>query len=544
MAAAQSANTLNSHHLSRYREILGVAVRFGLSDFVENLGRGRLFLPRITPRSLRAALTELGPAFIKLGQMLSDREELLTEPFRRELALLRDQVSPFAADLAIREIEAEFGAPVAAIFVEFDPSPLAAGSIGQVHRARLRDGTDVAVKVQRPGIADALARDSDIIRHLSATLPGQFDLGDRATALIAEFLEVIRLELDYTREADQLERFAWQCEHEDGVRVPRPIRDASGQRILTMTWVAGTKVCEAGALPAGVDRKEAARRLGKCVLRQIFAFGYFHGDPHAANLFLTDDHNIGFYDLGLVGELSREERESLTAFVLGLLEQDAVAATFAVEAFASPGPNQDLRKSVSELMEKYFRQPSAGTPVHRLLGDILRITARHEVRLPGGFYLALKALATLDSTVRKLDPEFDLASLALPVLRRAMPKPPLRLDSADAFDIGLDALEQLRKLPAALAVLIRQLTDGGFRVRLEQRELDNAVARCESAANRISASLFAGAIALGGLLIAGLAAAARVVSLPQAVAGGIVIIIGSMLVLWLLTRIMAIGRRP
>lgn len=544
-AGAHLANPVNSWHLGRYREILKVAVRFGLSDFVENLGRGRLSAPRITPESLRAALTELGPAFIKLGQMLADREELLAQPFRRELALLRDQVPAFAADAAVGVIESEFGAPITTIFARFEPVPLAAGSIGQVHRARLLNGADVAVKVQRPDIVETLARDSDIIRHLSEAISGQPGPCDRAAALISDFLSAIQLELDYIREADQLERFAWQCEHEADVRVPRPIREACGPRVLTMTWVEGTKVCEAAAL-AGVDRKAAARRFGRCILRQVFAFGYFHGDPHPANLFIQSNHHIGFYDLGLTGEFTRPERESFAAFVLGLLEQDAAAATAAVCEFAAsadPATVYELRNAVSDLMARYFRPPFSGTQVHRLLGDILKITARHELRLPVSFYLALKALVAVDSAGRKLDPDFDLAPLALPILRRARPRASLPLDSAEAFDIGLDALDHLRKLPAALASSIRQLNEGQLRIQFEHRGLDEVCARYESAANRIGASLFAGAVALGGLLIAGLAMAARVVSPAQAAIAGSATVIAALFLLWLLTRIMAIRRR-
>jgi ubiquinone biosynthesis protein len=314
-----------------------------------------------------------------------------------------------------------------------------------------------------------------------------------------------------------------------------------------MTWLEGTKVSESGKLPSDVDRKAAARRFGNCVLRQIFAFGYFHGDPHAANLFIQNNQNIGFYDLGLVGELSRPERESFTAFVLSLLEQDAAAATAALGEFAASADAADpyaLRNAISQLMARHFHQPPAGTEAHRLIGDILRITARHDLRLPAGYYLALKALLTLDSAGRKLDPDFDLAQLALPVLRRAKPRAAaLHLDSADAFDIGLDALDHLRRLPAALSSSIRQLNDGQLRIQFEHRGLDDVCARYESATNRVSASLFAGAVALGGFLIAGLAVAARVMTLAQAAMAAGATIVASLFLLWLLTRIMAIGRR-
>lgn len=531
------ASALSSGHLSRYREILSILMRFGLSDFVENLGRGRITAPRISPAAARTALASLGPAFIKLGQILSTREELLPQQFRDELAKLQDQVPPFPVAFVNDLIVSELGAGIETVFARFEPEPLASGSIGQVHRAALPDGTEVVVKVQRPGIDEALARDSAIIRHLSDALSGQPKIGDRAARLVSEFLEATESELDYAREADQLERFAWQFEHEPGVRVPRPVREFCTRRVLTMTYVEGTKLSRAADLPSGLDRAGTARRLCRNVLKQVFAFGYFHGDPHPSNVFVQPCGSIGFYDLGLIGELSRAERESLAALLLGLLEQDADAALEALTSLTRVQPPSDLhelRDDISRLMVKYFQRASTARPVHRLLAEILDITSRHGLVLPNGFYLAFKVLATIDTLARGLDPEFDLAELALPALRRAKPSRSLaQIEPADALDLSLDALAQLRGLPAALRTTFGQLNQGQLRIQFEHRGLDEALTRYEDAGSRLSAGMLASSIALGCLGIVGLAVSSRLLDLRQAAwaAAAIVLISTSLLLL-------------
>jgi ubiquinone biosynthesis protein len=533
---ARVAGSLNSWQLNRYREILGVLVRFGLSDFLENIGRGQVGLPRVSPGALRGALVELGPAFIKLGQILSTREELLPPAFREELARLQDQVPPFSLEVAAGVIEAELGLTLAKAFRRFDADPIAAGSIGQVHHACLHDGTEVAVKVQRPGIEEILARDAVIIRHLGEALGGQPKVGDCAAQLVSDFIAATESELDYGREADQLERFAWQFEHEPGVRIPRLIREYSSRRVLTMTYVPGAKLSQSEHLTG--DRAAIARRLGSNVLKQVFAFGYFHGDPHPANVFVQSGDIIGFYDLGLIGELSRTERESLSGLLLGLLEQDTDAALAALMSLHSSKIDDltALRADVTRLMTTYFRRDSPVIDVRSLLGQILRITARHGLTLPSGFYLAFKVLATVDTVGRRLDSQFDLPSLALPILRRAKPsRPSAQVDASEALDIGLEALGQLRGLPAALKSTFDQLHRGELRIQFEHSGSEAAVAR--QAANRISAALVASATILGSMGLVGFALSKGILNLRQAALAGAVIVVLCVALLLLFVRL-------
>lgn len=536
--ADQKPGILHSRNLGRYREVLGVLMRYGLTEAVENLAHGRIVSPRVSPAAVRDALCELGPAFIKLGQLLSSRSELLSRPFRDELAKLQDQVTPFSYEIARTVIESELGAPVGSLFQKIDPVPLASGSIGQVHMAWLLDGTGVVIKVQRPGLEDALATDAGIIRQLFGRLDKNPEMGDRASRLISDFLDCTKTELDYTREAAHLDRFAWQFEHDAKIRVPRLIRSHSTGRVLTMTYIPGQKLAEiTGITPSG---KNAAHLLANTLLKQIFAYGFFHGDPHAANVVVAPDDSIGFYDFGLVGELSIAERECVANLLLALLEQEPEAATDALIQLAEPSARADLhalRRDMSAFTIKYFRQSSADIPVHRLLEDVLQMTAKHHLILPSGFYLVFKVLATLESVGRKLDPAFDLATLSLPILRssRSLP-PPERVDAASLFETGVETLKQLHGLPLALRNTFHQLSQGQLQIQFEHRGLEDVAMCYDRAGMRLGSVLFVSILTLGGYGILCCLILARIVALREAIIAGIALACISALLVFALNR--------
>jgi ubiquinone biosynthesis protein len=541
--AERKPGILHSRNLGRYREVLGVLMRYGLTEVVENLAHGRLASPRISPGAIRDALCELGPAFIKLGQLLSSRNELLSEPFREELAKLQDQVTPFSFEIAREVIESELGAPVGELFERIDSVPIASGSIGQVHRARLPDGTEVVIKVQRPGLEDLLATDSAIIRQLFGRFGSNPEMGDSASRLISDFLDCIQTELDYAREAAHLDRFAWQFEHDAKIRVPRLIGSHSTHRVLTMTYVQGLKLAEiAGVTTAG---KNAVRVLASTILKQIFAYGFFHGDPHAANVVVAQDESIGFYDFGLVGELSIGERECAANLLLALLEQQPEAATDALIQLAEPSGHADLhalRSDMTAFTAKYFRQSAADVPVHRLLDDILQMTARHHLILPSGFYLVFKVLATLESVGRKLDPAFDLAVLSLPILRRSRSSAPLeQVDAAKFFEVGVETLKQLHGLPLALRNTFHQLSQGQLRIQFEHRGLEDAAFCYDRAGMRLGSVLFVSLLTLGGYGVICCLILARMIVWREAMIAAVVLACASALLVFVLNR--TIGHR-
>jgi len=540
--AEQKPGILHSRNLGRYREVLGVLMRYGLTEVVENLAHGRIVSPRISPVSVRDALCELGPAFIKLGQLLSARSELLSQPFREELAKLQDQVTPFPFEIAQGVIESELNALIADRFRNIDPTPIATGSIGQVHRARLFDSTEVVIKVQRPGIEEMLAMDAAIIQQLFGRFGSNPEMGDRASRLISDFLDNIQTELDYRHEADHLDRFAWQYESDTTILIPCPIRSHSTRHVLTMTYVPGLKLREIqGFIPAG---KNTAKFLGNTILKQIFAYGFFHGDPHAANVVIAPDESLGFYDFGLVGELSIAERESAANFLLALIEQKPEAATDALILLAKSSEHADLhalRHEMSGFTMKYFCHAAPEVPVHHLLDDILKMTAEHHLILPANFYLVFKVLTTLESVGKKLDPAFDLVALSLPVLERSKSSPPLeQVDASRFFEVGIETLKQLHGLPLALRNTFHQLSQGQMRIQVEHRGLEDAALFYDRAGKRLGSILFVSILTLCGFGIICSLILARTIATREAMIAGAVLACASTLLVYLLNRMLGV----
>jgi ubiquinone biosynthesis protein len=538
--AEQKPGIFDARNLERYREVLGVLMRYGMTEIAENLVHGRIVSPRISPVAVRQALCELGPAFVKLGQLLSSRNEFLSPPFREELSKLQDNVTPFSFDIVQTVIESELGAPIGQLFLRIDSVSIASGSIGQVHRAWLPDGKDVVVKVQRPGLDETLTTDSSIIGQWIQRFDSNPEMGDRASRLVSDFLACIQAELDYTLEGANLDRFSWQFEHDPRIRVPRLIRSHSTRRVLTMTYVDGLKLSEIkGITPAG---QTAARLVANSILKQIFAYGFFHGDPHAANIVVTRDDSIGFYDFGLVGELSISERECAANLLLALLEQQPDAATDALIRLAEPAGHAELhslRHDMSAFTAKYFRLPASEVPVRRLLDDILQITAKHHLILPRGFYLVFKVLATVESVGRQLSPDFDLAALSLPVLRRSKPAPQLEpLDAARFLEVGTETLRQLHGLPQALRNSFRQLSEGQLRIQFEHRGLEEVTLCYDRAGLRLGSVLFVSIATLGGFGVICCLILARLIAWRPAAIAAIALACASGLLVFVLNRTM------
>ena len=531
--AEQISGILDARSRARYRGVLAILMRYGLSEAIENLAHGRIS-PRVSAKAIRNALCELGPAFIKFGQMLSTRDELLSKPFRDELARLQDEATPFPFAAAKGVIEQELGAEIGTLFERIEATPIASGSIGQVHRAWLKDGTEVVVKVQQKGLEEMLHCDTAIIQQLILRLGNTGDKGDSASRLVSDFLNDVQSELDYELEANNLDRFAWQFECDPTIRVPRVIRTHSARHVLTTTYEAGTKLAD---LPAYTPTaKSAAHAFVKTLLRQIFCFGFFHGDPHADNVIVSADGSIGFYDLGLAGELCVPERECMNTLFFALLQQDGdTTTTSLIELAGSTGvlDATSLREDLRQFIAKHRQTYAASAPITRLLADILQITAKHRLTLPRGFYLAFKVLATADSVGKKLDPGIDLVKIALPLLRQNQAIVIPQATASHPFPAaGPEALWQFQDLSSALRTTFTQLTQGELKLQFEHLGLEGAARSYDRANSRLTLILFVGFLTLGGYGVICCSILAKLATLRQAiVAAAALALISSSLVL-------------
>ncbi len=381
------------------------------------------------PERLRQTVERLGPTFVKAGQMLALRPDYVPLEYAEALRGLHTQAAPFAAEDAVRIVEAELGAPLGSLYTEFCEQPFAAASLAQVHQARLPDGRRVAVKVQRPGITGHVHRDLALLATLAGRLErhGPGLMAFRPSEAVAELADYTRRELDFRREARTAERLRDLLADDARIVIPAVVRERSSARVLTTEFLAGLAPAPAAELRrAGLDPAAGLRAAATAMLRQVFEFGLFHADPHPGNVLFLPGNRIGFIDFGMHGRLGAGERRRIALIFLALIEGDYEAIGGQLLRLSEFAPGADpagFRSAVAESIEDWFGDRSADVPVARLLLHQLALGARHGVVFPRGLMLLGRALVNLEATARIIEPRFDLAELArplLPELRQAL----------------------------------------------------------------------------------------------------------------------------
>jgi ubiquinone biosynthesis protein len=519
--AKQPAGGTGAGRRQREREIAHALGRHGLRSLEGILGfeqhgaHGDSDLERsgaaaVPARELRVALEELGPTFMKLGQLLSTREDLLPPAYARELAKLQDAAPPAPAD-AIREtIESELPGGVAASFAEFEPQPLAAGSVGEAHAAVLHDGTRVVVKVRRPGVVELIERDLEIIGNLAARASRRSAAAAAldVIGLSQEFAAELRGQLDYVREACNAERFAANFAGETGVHIPRVFWELSSSRVITLERLEGMKITDLAALQtAGVDRRELAQNAALTVGKMVFTDGFFHGDPHPGNFFVEADGRLGIIDFGIVGSLDEGLRATLRRILLALDRRDPDRLAAALIAVQGPSGRVDrvaLRDDLASLIDGYVGRGAGELGVGGLIRSLLDVVRRHRLRIPRDLSLLLRTVLLEEGIVAGLDREFHLVEALGPYVRRHLftgVTVPALLDRLQ--DAGVDLVELASDLPSQLRRALNVLDDGGFDVHLRASELEPLMSRAERLGNRIALSVLAAALIDAGTQLLG-----------------------------------------
>jgi predicted unusual protein kinase regulating ubiquinone biosynthesis (AarF/ABC1/UbiB family) len=413
------ALSLKPAHLKRYKDIAGLLLKYGRGDLVQRSGieleRDEATEPSGDgkPEELAADLERLGPTYIKLGQLLSTRPELLPPSYIEALTRLQDQVEPFAFEEVERIVTEELGVRLSKGFGSFDPEPLAAASLGQVHRATLRDGRPVVVKVQRPGIGPVILDDLDAIEEIAILLDERTEAGQRYQfrTMVTEFRKSLLNELDYRKEAQNLTTLADNVREFERIVVPRPVDDYTTARVLTMDFVEGQKITSLSPVTLlGVDGEQLADELLRAYLKQILVDGFFHADPHPGNVFLTTDHRIALLDLGMVARIAPRMQQQMLQVVLAVAEgRGDETADFALkigqptEAFDEPA----FRRRVAEMVAEHHGARVEEIQVGLAVMNISRIAAETGVRLAPELTLLGKTLLNLDGVGRTLAPKFD-----------------------------------------------------------------------------------------------------------------------------------------
>lgn len=498
-------------HLNRSRQIAGALLTHGW-DFLRNnkehtgsTTSGAVANAR--PVHLRLALEELGTTFIKLGQILSTRADLLPPEYLAELTKLQDSAPPVPFE-AIREtLVSELGQPIENVFAEFDTQPLAAASIGQAHAATLPDGTEVVVKIRRPGVVESVNEDLEILKELAATASRHLEFADRydLPGLVEEFSQTLRAELDYIREGHSAERFAENFAGDPGIHVPRVIWDATTSRVLTLERIRGIKINDLESLDKqGTDRRWLAQYATNVVLKMVCEDGFFHADPHPGNFFIEQNGTIGLIDFGMVGVLDERTQELLADLLIAINHQDADRL---VDIFLDLGVTRKrvdralVRRDIERLLSIYWGLPLGELKVAALLDDVFSIMRQHQMHLPSNLALLLKTVIMIEGLGLNLDPDFRLTTSLTPyterlVLRQYSPFRWVRSfgrASLEFAKLGVELPQQLRRIVSAAE-------DGNLEIGMRPEGFGPVIDRLERIANRIVLGVIAAAF-INGLAV-------------------------------------------
>jgi len=511
-------------HLQRYRQILMVLFKYGFGDLVTSLKIEQYFdigLQMISSkrrgkietlsRAERARMTleELGPTFVKMGQILSTRPDLLPVDFIHELAKLQDNVPTFPFSDVKKVIESELQRPLEDIFQKFDETPLAAASIGQVHRARLDDGEEVAVKVQRPDIRKIIEVDMEIILHIAMLMEKYVEGLDihSPTQIVKEFARTLEKEIDYTIEASHMERFSWQFTNDMTIYVPKVYREATTSLVLTMEYIDGVKVSDVDISEnEDLDRKEIARRGAELIMKQIFIHGFFHADPHPGNIFILPNNIICYLDFGMMGRVNRQTRDKFIDLVTAVIHRDeakTVDILLKLTCWEKEPDRNALTKEMAEFIDQHFFRPLKELDLVKLLHQILEITSHYHLRLQTDLFLMLKALSTVHGLGRSLDPDFDMTEHIAPFIRRIkLERLYPRRVVGDFMDSGMEFVNLVQEIPRDLREILTQFKQGKIKIEFEHRGLENMLRTHDRISNRLSFAIVLASLVVGSSLIA------------------------------------------
>jgi ubiquinone biosynthesis protein len=504
---------VRSGNLRRFSQIGRVLARHGFG-FVFDVRRERrekkglqeFLAPNFGVR-LRRSLDDLGPTFVKFGQLLSTRSDILPEGVLFELQKLQDTVRPMPAGAAQAIIERELGAPVEEVFAAFDPDPLGSASIGQVHRAVLRGGRIVAVKVQRPEAPGRVEADLELMREFAGFLDRRF--GRRifvdVRGLVAEFETVIRRELDYTAEAANARRFAVNFA-DTPVVIPEVYLELSTSRVLTLRYLEGTRFRDIRPLRlAPSERRRVASMGADAIFKMAFEDGFFHGDPHPGNLILTPDGDLALLDFGMVGYMSRGDIEALSRLFIAVVQRDAAAALRGLESLGvryAPEVRGDLERDLREFLNKYSGLSVGEVTLGQALSELIALARRYRLRVPPVFPLLTKALVTAEGLARSIDPTINVYEVARPYARRLLAEryePEVLLEGAR--ERALEYARYVEDYPEQIRQLLAELADGELEVQLRHGGLDELVGEVDVLANRLVFAVVTGALLLGSVML-------------------------------------------
>ena len=545
-------------HLSRYREIIGVLLKYGFEDIIDQLNldivirklRARSFkrekishAHKSRPERVHLVFEELGPVFIKLGQMLSTRYDILPVEYINELRKLQDKVKPFPVNESVRTIENELNAGIDQLFSEFQREPIAAASIAQVHRVRLRSGQEAVVKVRRPEIMGLIERDIPILKDLAGLLEKHipdsrvFD----PSGLVVQFQKWIREELDFIQEGRNVHRFRKNFLNDETIYVPEVFWNLTTERVLALEYVEGIYIDQVEKLRnAGLDPVLIAERGTLFVLKQIFEYHFFHGDPHPSNLLILPGNVIAPLDFGLMGRLDDVLVSEVGELLKGIIKNDVpliARSLIHLNSLKTDVDRDRLRVGVSDLVAHYNAVPLHMLNFEHFFNDLVRLIRNNRIRFPQSLYLMGKSQMIMEGIAQKLNPEYDLISIARSYFTRTM----IGRAEAERFLRNTGTLvEDLTDLAVSAPNVLNQILNkarwGKLGINLHHLQIDELMREMDRSANRLSFSLIIASLIVGSSLIIELDKAPRLWGLP--LFGLIGFSLAGLLGLWLVLNIL------
>lgn len=511
-------------NIRRSREIVGVLIKHGLEYFFDRpevekyLRIGGPFFQRkkragemekfTFEQRVRMALEELGPTFIKLGQVASTHPDLVGPELVEELSRLQDKISPISTEVIKKEIEEELGKTIEELFVSFSEKPIAAASLSQVHKAKLKTGEVVAVKVQRPGIVAVVENDISILYELVNLLEDKWfkDASYNPKEFVDEFAQTIRAEMDFTREAHNAQKFAANFRSSTVVKIPHVYEEFTTRKLLVTEFISGIKISRVPHTDENKSDRHAIASNGMdMALQQVFHDGFFHGDLHPGNIFVLEGNVIALIDFGMVGHIDRETMKDLADIFLALTKFRTDGIIRGLEKMDIIGLDSDtkkIRREIDRLISKYYGLDLKDLEIGKILMDVLQVIRENNIRIPSDFALLFKTLITAEGTARDLDPDFNIVEHIQPFMKELIrekysPKEVLK----EGVGVVENSLQTIKKLPDNLDWMFRSLRQGKLYIGLEHRGLEKIDTTIDRASNRIAFSLIISALIIGSSFI-------------------------------------------
>ena len=513
---------IRPRYLRRYRQIVEILADYGFGAFLAQMGMSDRFnIPRwwrrrrdipgdamTNPRRLRRGLEDLGPTFIKFGQILSTRSDIMPPEYLEELSFLQDEVPPVSWDEARQVVETELGAPVEDLFAQVDPVPIASASLAQVHVARLVGGEEVVVKIQRPNIEKTVNLDLDIIYDLARTAQQRISIASRfeVADLAEEFASALRTELDFRREAWNADRLRKNFADEPHLYVPKIYWDYSTRRLLVMERIKGIKIDNLDALKAaGYNRQRLSAHAANFALKEILIDGFFHADPHPGNMLILPGEVIGVLDFGSVGRLDDQDRSNLARLFIAGVQLDVDSIVDQLQRMGIADYRVDrlgLQRDLKRIMTRYYGLPIYEINAQEIAKAVQPIMYEYKLNIPTNYYLLMKTVIMMQGVGLKLDPDFDIYKAAQPFIGKLFRR--MWLPSSwgpEVLRLAIDWKDFATILPRKTSHILDQLERGQLTVQAELPQLEQVINMIDRLINRIIFSVLVAALVVALALL-------------------------------------------